>query len=148
MKKLFRKLVNRETILYIVFGVLTTLVDLGVLELMILLCGEELILLNNAVAFVAAVLCAFFVNKLFVFESKSWKPSVAGVELLEFFGARLFSFGLEELGLWIAKVPLHAGSYSLWGIDGIRLAKYALMILVLILNYVFSKLWIFKKERQ
>jgi len=146
MKKLLQKLVNKETVLYIVFGVLTTLVNLAVLWGMNRALGEDLVLLGNAVAFVVSVLFAYAVNKLFVFESRSWKPNVLGRELALFFAARLFSFGLEELGLWIAKVPLRAADHTLLGLSGLWIAKILLMILTVILNYVFSKLVIFRDK--
>ena len=146
MRKLFQKLVNQETVLYLIFGVLTTLVNVAVLWGMNRALGEELVLLNNAIAFVAAVLFAYVVNKLFVFESRSWQPDVVVREIALFFAARLFSFGLEELGLWIAKVPLRAGDYTVLGLSGLWIAKILLMILTVILNYVFSKLWIFRSK--
>ena len=146
MKKLLEKLLNRETISYLIFGVLTTLVNMAVFWLMDRLFGEELTLWNNAVAWVAAVAFAYVTNKLFVFESKSWAPGVLRREIPSFVGARLFSFGIEELLLWIAKDLIHAGRYRVLGIRGILVSKILISVVVVVLNYVFSKLFIFKKD--
>ena len=150
MKKLFQKLFNRETILYLVFGVLTTLVNFVVFWLMNKLLGEELALFNNAVAFVAAVAFAYITNTLCVFESRSWSAEVLRREIPSFIGARLFSFGLEELLLWLSTDVLNVTRYK-WeffgiAIGGLIIAKILISVLVVILNYVFSKLYIFKKK--
>ena len=141
MKKLF----NRETVLYVVFGAATTVINYIVFLLYLRFFGTESTLVANIVAFIVAVSFAFVTNKLWVFESKSWSKAVIRKELPSFLGARLFSLGLEELGLWIC---LKAGvdELSLCGINGIKIAKLALAFIVIVLNYVFSKFYIFKKE--
>lgn len=152
MKKLFHKLFNRETISYLFFGVLTTLVNLAVFWVLNKLLGEDLALFNNAVAFVAAVIFAYITNKLFVFESKSWSPETLRKEIPSFIGARLFSFGLEELLLWISKDVIRAGRYSIVilgiVIGGLMVAKILISVIVVVLNYFFSKLFIFKKKEK
>lgn len=151
MKKLFHKLFNRETISYLFFGVLTTLVNLAVFWVLNKLLGEDLALFNNAVAFVAAVIFAYITNKLFVFESKSWSPETLRKEIPSFIGARLFSFGLEELLLWISKDVIQVSRFSVTVlglvIGGLMIAKLLISVLVVILNYVFSKLFIFKQKK-
>ena len=150
MKKLLSKLLNRETILYLIFGVLTTVLNLAVFWLMNKAVGEALALVNNAVAFVVAVAFAYVTNKLFVFESKSWDSATLLKEIPAFVGARLFSFGLEELLLWLAKDVLAVGKYSLailgLTIGGLMIAKILISVIVVILNYIFSKFFIFKKK--
>lgn len=140
-----KKLLNRETILYLVFGGLTTLVNYAVFWLGIRLFGEDRALLVNLVSFVAAAVFAYVTNKLFVFESRSWAPAVLRRELPSFFGARIVSFLLEEAGLWLATGPLRAGDYQLLGVSGVMIAKVILSVAVVVLNYLFSKLFIFKK---
>ena len=147
MKQLLRKLVNRETVTYLIFGVLTTGVNYLVFFVLNYLFGEDLALLHNAAAFAAAVLFAFVPNKLWVFESKSWQPAVALREFGAFVGARLTSFGIEELLLWAAKDLLHAGRYLILGLSGLSIAKILISVLTVILNYIFSKLLVFKKRK-
>lgn len=150
MKKvidLFKK--HRELIVYLIFGVLTTAVNLATFYAMESLTDISY-LINNAVAWVVGVVFAFVTNKIFVFESKSWNPSVAGKEAVEFLGARLFSFGVEELGLWLLVDIIGLASFSMvifgFNISGELIAKVILAIVVVIMNYVFSKLIIFKKK--
>lgn len=140
-----RKIFNRETVLYIVFGVLTTIINYVVFGLVTYLFGGAQALWANVIAFIAAVIFAFITNKLFVFESKCWQKSVIVKESLSFLSARLFSFGIEELGLWICML-LNIHNRSICGINGIMIAKAALAVIVVILNYFFSKLIIFKKK--
>lgn len=135
MKKLF----NRETAAYIVFGVLTTAINYVVFGVILHFFGTGSTLWANIIAFIVAVTFAFITNKLWVFESRSWSKSALKKEIPSFLGARLFSLALEEFGLWIC---LEAG----FGASGMMVAKLALAVLVVILNYVFSKFFIFKKE--
>ncbi len=146
MKNLLKKLLNRETLLYLVFGVLTTLVNFVVFDLCNRLLGERYVLLSETAAFVISVLFAFFTNKPFVFQSKDWSWQTLKRELPSFFGGRILSFVIEALLVLLARDLLHAGQYSLLGINGLTLAKVPISVLVVILNYLFSKLLVFRKK--
>lgn len=63
-----KKIINREIIMYLVFGVLTTVVNYGVFIIGINISGTEKTLLVNLYAFIAATLFAFITNRLFVFQ--------------------------------------------------------------------------------
>ena len=150
MEKL-KKLLNRETVLYIIFGVATTVVNYVVFHLLYnVLWHQRNSLTANAAAFVAAVIFAFVVNKLFVFESRSWNADTLKREIPSFLAARIGSFGIEEAGLFVAEkvfrlggiVAVTVGSLSL---DWITVIKVALAFVVVALNYVFCKLIVFKK---
>ena len=105
-----KKLLNRETVLYIVFGVATTVVNYVVFYLLYsVLWNQRNSLTANAAAFVAAVVFAFVVNKLFVFESKSWSAATLKREIPSFLAARIGSFGIEEAGLFLAEKVLKLG---------------------------------------
>lgn len=149
LKTLLKK--YREGILYIIFGGLTTLVNFIVLKLCNVAMGEHLYLVSNVIAWVAAVVFAYITNKLFVFESKSMAPRVLIREILSFAGARVLSLGIEEAGLWLLVdvCRMDGISWRILGFDlgGIMIAKLILAVVVVILNYVFSKLFIFKKNR-
>ncbi len=146
-----KRFLNRETVLYLIFGVLTTVVNYIVFFLIYeLLLGGKGSLAANAVAFVAAVIFAFVVNKLWVFESKSWEPKVLRREIPAFIAARLASFGIEEAGLFLSETVLGLNEITLLqlgstAIDGVTAAKLALSVIVVVLNYFFSKWFIFKK---
>ena len=146
-----RKLLNRETILYIIFGVATTVVNYAVFHLLYnVLWHQENSLTANAAAFVAAVIFAFVVNKLFVFESRSWDAATLKREIPSFLGARIGSFGIEEAGLFLAEKVFKLGgiiAITLGGtaFDWITVVKITLAFVVVALNYVFCKLFVFKK---
>lgn len=150
MEKL-KKLLNRETILYIVFGVATTVVNYIVFHILYnVLWNQNHSLAANAAAFVAAVIFAFVVNKLFVFESRSWDDATLKREIPSFLGARIGSFGIEEAGLFLAEKVFKLGgviAISIGGtaFDWITVVKVALAFVVVALNYVFCKLFVFKK---
>ena len=141
----------KELLLYLVFGVLTTLVNLASFWIFTKILGEELYLINNAIAWVVGVIFAFVTNKLFVFESKSWKSKTAGKEFIEFVGARLFSFGVEEGGMWLFISVLGLGEISLEvlgiTVTGQIIVKLVLAVIVVILNYFFSKFIVFKNKQ-
>ena len=161
IKSLFVK--YKEIIMYIIFGVLTTLVNWVVYALteplfkamfhgddvMFNLFGMAItyttfaIFLANFLAWVAGVVFAFVTNKIWVFESKSWRFGLVMKELWLFVLARLITGVLEWFGvplLWAIGMD-----QALFGIDGF-LAKIVVSVIVVILNYVFSKLIIFKNK--
>ena len=92
IKELFFK--YKELIVYLIYGVLATVVNFFAFWCFTKLFGEDAYLLNNALSWVVSVIFAFVSNKIFVFESKSWAFKTAGKEFIEFVGARLFSFGV------------------------------------------------------
>lgn len=151
IKKLFLK--YKEIISYVFFGVLATIVNLVSFKLFDAILGADLYLFTNVISWVITVIFAYFTNKLWVFESKSWKLSVVMREMVGFFGARLFSLGVEEAGLWLMLDDKALGmgglTIDIFGIviDGNMIAKIIMQVVVVILNYVFSKLIIFKKKK-
>lgn len=148
IKKLIIK--YRELITYVIFGVLTTVVSLVSFKIFDSILGEKMYLLSNILSWIFAVGFAYVTNKLWVFESKSWKAKTVIKELSGFISARLFSLGVEELGLWLLIDILNMGTIHFgilsFHINGNMIAKLIMQIVVVILNYVFSKLVIFKKK--
>lgn len=148
MKKFFTK----EVVSYLVFGVLATLVNYVVFWLFYdLLFGQSNSLTANFLAFAAAVVFAYVTNKLFVFESKSWAWSVIRREIPEFLAARVFTFLIEEVGLFVADTLLNLGRYTVltmgnFFVDGVMTTKIALAVVTITLNYVANVL-IFKKKK-
>lgn len=154
IKKLIKKVVNKETIMYIVFGVLTTVVNFIAFKLFDMVLGTKLYLITNVLAWVIAVAFAYVTNKLFVFESKSWTPSVIRREIPSFVAARLFSLGVEEVGLifFVSLLKFGEKSFTIpvvnFELSGTMVAKLILAVVVVILNYFFSKLIIFRKKQK
>ncbi len=142
----------REIILYGIFGVITTIANFLVFFVTSKFFGEEWFLLNNALAWVAGVIVAFVTNKLYVFNSKTWSPKIALKEFFEFVVARLLSFVFEEFGMWLFISVLQLGEKSLsifsLIISGQIIVKFFLSVVVVILNYFFSKFIIFKNNKK
>ena len=152
MEKL-KKILNRETILYLVFGVATTVVNYVVFTIFYnILFENSRTLLSNAIAFATAVVFAYVVNKMYVFESKSWSVEALKKEIPPFLSARIGSFLIEELGLMFSERVLKLNGVILFTIagteiDGIMVAKILLSFIVVILNYIFCKWFVFKHEK-
>ena len=151
IKKLYKK--YEEVIKYVVFGVLTTLVNLIIFKIFDKILGADLFMVTNVIAWVGAVIFAYITNKLWVFESKSWRGSTVIKELIGFFGARIFSLGVEEAGLWLMVDILKFKNMSGFEIfsfkfDGNFIAKLIMQVVVVVLNYFFSKFVIFRKKKK
>lgn len=146
IKTLCKRLVSREVLTYLLFGVLTTAVNYLVFWVFIHFGGEDLVLIANALAFVVSVIFAYVTNKLFVFQSKSWAWQILKQEVITFVGARILSFGLEELGLFLCTHVLDVGRWTLLGLNGLMVAKILLSFLVVVLNYIISKFLVFRNK--
>ena len=141
-----RKIFNRELLVYFLCGLLAILVNYIVFWLALGLLGTEQVLTVNVIAFVVSTIFAFCTNKLLVFQTRGGGMKTALRELAMFFAARIASFGVEELGLWICADLIHVERYSLFGFSGLLIAKVFLLGVSAILNYIFSKFFIFKKK--
>ena len=142
---------NGEVVRYIIFGLLTTAVNFIVYFTVTAVFGDHTYLAANVAAWVVAVAFAYVTNKLFVFDSKSWDRSVVVRELGTFVSARVFSLLVEEAGLYVM--------IGLWRFDrfiidlavvqlsGATVVKLFMQFVVIVMNYVFSKLVIFKKKQ-
>ncbi|MCI1965622.1 MAG: GtrA family protein [Oscillospiraceae bacterium] len=134
--KLWRFLTSPEMILYLIFGVLTTVINIAVFQV----CYGTLLWSwqsANALAWILAVAFAFIANKLWVFRSSSFRANVFWRELLGFVAVRLFSLGVDYACMWLL-IDLLA-----W--NGLA-AKIVDNVIVVIINYVLSKLFIFRKK--
>lgn len=132
---LIKKLLNRETIAYLIFGVLTTIVNYASYELCKWLGIHYAA--ATVIAWILSVAFAYITNKLYVFESKSFHKSVLIREITAFVSCRLFS-GLCDLGFMVLAVELLSMNDSI--------AKLVSNIFVVVINYIFSKLFIFRKK--
>lgn len=129
---------NKEVINYLIFGGLTTVVNFVVYFIAHnILSIDEII--SNIIAWFLAVLFAYVTNKIFVFESKKNSFNAILYEISSFFACRVFS-GIVETGLFALMIKkLMINDY---------ISKIVTQIIVIILNYIFSKLIIFKKKEE
>ena len=129
-----------DLIAYLFFGALTTLVNYAVY----LPCYNWLgwsATVSNVIAWVVAVAFAFLTNKPFVFKSHDWSAKTLWPELTKFVGCRLGSGALETLIIFVAVDCLRPED-ALWG----NVVKLITSVLVVIVNYVGSKLLVFRKK--
>ena len=143
---MLKKIFTRELIVYFICGVLAVLVNYAVFWIALRILGTERVLTVNVIAFAVSTVFAFFTNKLLVFRTQGLGLKVALRELWMFFAARIASFGVEELGLWVSTDVLHVERYELLGFNGILIAKVFLLGVSAIMNYIFSKFVIFRKK--
>lgn len=137
--KIWKKCVNYETVSYLICGFLTTGVDFAVYGLLRKgdLAGVGL---AQALSWLAAVLFAYVVNKLVVFRNYNLRPSYLWKEAGAFLAARAFS-GAATWLLMVVMVKLGGDRGLLYEL----ICKFTSSLANMVLNYVFSKLWIFKK---
>lgn len=135
---------HREVLSYLIFGVLTTVVNVG-LFMLLTACTALPTGAANAIALAASILFAYITNKLWVFESRltGW---AAVVEFAKFIACRLATGVMDEfivvLGVDRIGPALGLADSALWALA----VKVFANILVIIANYVFSKLLIFRRK--
>ena len=125
----------QDILSYLFFGVLTTLVNFLVYYPLTNLLGMNATV-ANVIAWAVSVAFAFLTNKPFVFKSHDWSAQVVIPELSKFIGTRLGSGALETLMIFLLVDCL--------ALDG-NIIKIAVSVLVVIINYVGSKLLVFRK---
>ena len=135
IKLLWKK--YREIITYLFFGFVTTTVNYGVYALLVRGFHMDVVP-ANIIAWIAGVVVAYVTNKLWVFESKARDAKTVVREFLEFVVARLITLGVETLLLWIFVDKLGANDLIM---------KIITNVIVVILNYIFSKFIIFRKKK-
>ena len=125
---------NKEIIKYLIFGILTTLVNILCFYILDKLNVD--IYINNTISWIVSVIFAFITNKLYVFESKSLDIKTIFKEGTSFLGARIFSYFVDMGTIYLL-------------FDGLKInkliSKIVSNIIVIIINYIFSK-FIFKKK--
>ncbi len=133
---MIKELINRykEAISYLFFGVLTTIVNLISYKFFTILQVD--LYVSVVLAWILSVVFAFITNKLFVFESKSWEMAILGKELVLFLSARILSLGIDLVAMGVMVNIIHIQD---------MIAKLVANVIVVIVNYIFSKFLIFKK---
>ena len=125
-----------DILTYLVFGVLTTVVNYAVYLPVYNFCGISAVV-SNMIAWVVAVAFAFLTNKPFVFHSHDWSAQTVLPELTKFVSCRIASGALETVILFLS-VDCMNWNGNIW--------KLVTQVLVIIINYVGSKLLVFRKK--
>lgn len=129
---------NREVLTYLLFGGLTTLVNFVVYWPLYHWLHLPAFV-SNVIAWVIAVLFAFLTNKPFVFRSHDWSSKTVIPEFLKFVGCRVLSGAFETLFIAVTVDWLQ------W--HGLVM-KIIASVVVIILNYIGSKLLVFRNKQQ
>ena len=128
-----KKILNKETFLYLIFGILTTIINIVSFFLFNKLFSYKL---SNTIAFILAIVFAYVTNKVYVFESKKEEKTEIIKEFIFFIGSRLFTFVLDMILMVLFIEALFMN---------VLISKIIANIFVIILNYILSKKLIFKK---
>lgn len=138
IKELFKK--YKEIINYLIFGVLTTVVSLLVYYISVytFLNPENAFQLQiaNIISWIAGVAFAYFTNRKFVFESEE-KDKLK--EASKFVGARLVTLVMDMAIMYFGVTVLHFND---------KLVKLFSQVAIIVSNYIFSKLFVFRKRGQ
>ncbi len=133
----------QQLILYSIFGILTFLVDTGLFFIFSILFELNDIpwLMHSCsiVSTISAITFAYITNRKYVFKSKASSHKDVLKEISEFYIARGFTMILAEILLHITVVVCGLSA---------PIMKLAVNVIVIVLNYVFSKLWIFKGSNE
>ena len=135
---------NREVLMYLFFGVMTTLVSFVTAGIAKNLCenaglGKSAVSnISTVVSWICAVTFAYVTNRIWVFDSKAKGKKGIFAEMVSFYGGRLFTLFVEMGIMWLG--------YDLLDIN-YWVTKIFANVVVLILNYVISKLFVFKKKK-
>lgn len=135
-QKYLSKYVNRETITYLISGVLTTLVNYVTYVLSTKVFDIDKYI-SNIIAWILAVLFAYVVNDIWVFKSKRNGLISEIIKIIKFFAARVFSLFVEVLGLYVFTTLMNFNDL---------IVKAMLAVIVIVINYIFSKLFVFNKK--
>ena len=127
---------HKAVLLYLFFGGLTTMINWGAYALCYNVLGVSNVP-SVIIAWILGVAFAFVTNKIWVFESRSFDTKTVLRELWTFVAARLAT-GLLDLGIMYLAVDVLGGNGNVW--------KLISNVVVIILNYVFSKLIVFRKR--
>lgn len=119
----------RESFLYLFFGGLTVIVNIALFIIFDVLGFE--ILFSNTMAFFMAVAFAYYTNTKFVFESRfTW------TNFIRFFGMRIATIFIDNGGmLLLVYIELHK-----------IISKIIVNVIIIVLNYIFSKFFIYKEK--
>lgn len=139
-KKIYNK--HDKIINYLVVGVLTTVVSLVsfyIVRLFIFTSSTQLhIQIANIISWILSVLFAFITNKKYVFKSsKKGKDKLK--EMIKFYLSRLTTLVIDMLTMWILTSIIHIND---------KIAKLIVQVILVILNYIFSKLFVFKNSEK
>lgn len=144
IKKLLNKFLTKEVIFYLIFGVLTTIVNVGVSYILTAFFHVEGNIAST-IGIIVCVLFAYFTNRKLVFNSSAVTAKEKWSEFARFILGRAFTMVVEIVGVFFLNNMIHA-FYGMFNDNTAYLInKIIISIIVIILNFFISKLFAFKK---
>ena len=133
-----RKGLDREEVRYVFVGGLTTLVNFGVFAVMHRIMKID-VTVSNVTSISVSILFAYIANKLVVFKRHCDTQAELVLEFIKFVGSRLFTMAIEIGAVWLFVEVLTLNAL---------IGKAVSQVLVIILNYIISKLIVFRGKTQ
>ena len=138
MKKIIKKICTRETILYVIFGVLTTLINIVVSTILVMAFQVEGNLAST-IGIIISILFAYFTNRKMVFNSTAETAKEKWIEFFKFILGRSFTMVIEMAGVFLL--------YTVLGVEYV-ITKVTITVIVVILNFFISKFFAFKTMKE
>lgn len=144
---MIKKLANKETVLYLIFGVLATVLNIVLFYLFINIWKMSTGL-GNILDTIICILFQYFTNRIWVFESKN-NGKEAIKEFIQFILARGLTAIIDQIFV-VVGVDFFVAKYVNYSQQGIFSVGIKILsnIIVIVLNYIFSKLFVFNKKEQ
>ena len=138
MEKIIKKICTRETILYVIFGVLTTLINIVVSTVLVKVFQVEGNLAST-IGIIISILFAYFTNRKMVFNSIAETAKEKWKEFFKFILGRSFTMVIEMAGVFLL--------YTVLGVEYV-ITKVTITVIVVILNFFISKFFAFKTMKE
>ena len=129
---------HKEALLYLFFGGVSFFLNMTMYFAFINIYSMN-VLIANMISWIIIVAFCFVTNKIWVFDNKETAAKSLATQLLSFYASRLFTFGAEELILFVFIEKLNYNNLAI---------KLIAQIIVIISNYILSKLIVFRKENK
>ncbi len=144
VKEMIKKVCTKEVITYIIFGVLTTIVNIVISYLLKAIWQVEGNLAST-IGIICSILFAYITNKIWVFESKAKGMKENAIEFVKFILGRAFTMLIEIVGVFILNDGIHLFYGMLTDNMAYLINKCMITVIVIILNFFISKFFAFKK---
>lgn len=143
LKVFIKKVCNKEVISYLIFGVLTTLVNIVISYLLKAFCHIEGNIAST-IGIICSILFAYFTNRKWVFHSDAHTSKEKWIEFGKFILGRVFTMVIEIVGVFLLNDVIH----SFYGMFNDNIAylinKVLITFIVIVLNFFISKFFAFK----
>ncbi|WP_133014352.1 GtrA family protein [Clostridium cuniculi] len=133
-----KRILNKETISYVIFGILTTIINLISYYFFSNIISINY-LISNIISWIISVSFAYVTNKLYVFNSKDKNKDVVIKEFIKFVNCRLTSGVIEMILLFLLVNMIKVNDI---------ISKLVIGVIVVVLNFIFSKVFVFQKVDQ